>query len=172
MNLKKYATLFFLGLAVAACGGANRTVITAPQSEGPLTASQVVDLKVTELDVIFEDVEPAKLIHDGLLRELRKALPTCQGTGSATKMVVAVEGYAGLSSASVIIGGGGIGINGFVRFYEPGSDKLLAEYYLEEMTVFHGLLGAAEAAPLVEKLPTRFTERVCVGIFKKAALSQ
>lgn len=156
-------------LALAACGSANRTVVTSAQSEGPLTALEVADLKVTEIDVIFEDVEPAKLIYDGLLRELRRALPNCEGKGSPTRMVVAVEGYAGLSSASVILGSGGIGINGFVRFYKPASDNLLAEFYLEEITIYTGLQGAAEAGPIVEKLPARFAERVCVGIFKKTA---
>ena len=134
-------------------------------TDGPLAKDKVSLFKVVKFDVKFDGIKPNPTLQKQLLAALDKNVARCDGNGDAVKLIVIVEGYAGMSATSVLLGGGGMGISGFVQFRHSVSNDLFAEFYVDELIAYAGLIDVVVAAEEVDKLATYYAEKICKGIF-------
>lgn len=134
-------------------------------TDGPLAKDKVGLFKVVEFDVKFDGIERNPILQKQLLAALNKNVARCDGDGDAVKLTVIVEGYAGMSATSVLLGGGAMGISGFVQFRHSVSNDLFAEFYVDQSIAYAGLIEIVVAAEEIDKLATNYAKKICKGIF-------
>lgn len=163
--------IWFAALFSIICVGCQATQLEVPvtHTDGHLSKNHIRSIEIVDFDVVFDGVTPVPVIREQLLSQLRQKVTRCDGSQIPARLVVTIEGYTGVSGASVLIGGGAVSISGFAKFLSPENKELLAEYYLDVSVLYAGLTGAAQAADEVDQLASTYATKICDRIFARNA---
>ena len=78
-----------------------------------------------------------------------------------------MAGFKEQSGAATILLGDSIMLSALVEFREPGTNKLVGEYYNTAFKVSGGLIGALALSNAHNQLPKRYALDLCSQFFKR-----
>jgi hypothetical protein len=140
------------------------------------TVSSLSDEEVSKIGIGQIRVEQGNVAVDPELRpELQAALEnhlrTCAPGINKRDIVVKVDNFKRRNPAAVILIGDTNNLAGSVQIQSPTEgNKVLAEYYVDELQGGGGLIGLALLSAPEKNLSNGFAKKICTHVFKRAGV--
>jgi hypothetical protein len=141
------------------------------------TVSGLSDEEASKIGINQIRVEQGTVPMDPELRPelqaaLEKHLRFCATGDQKRDVVVKVDNFKRRNPAAVILIGDTNNLAGPVQIVSPGDNKVLAEYYVDELQGGGGLLGLAILSAPEKNLSNGFARKICSNVFKRPGVDE
>lgn len=144
-----------------------QTIETVMPAGITLTPPQIQAIKIASISVESRGTVTDTRIATALKERLDEVMPMCATGTNPVDMHVRVDGFKEQSGAATILLGDSISLSALIEFKEPGSDKLVGEYYNSSFKIAGGLIGALALSDAHHQLPRRYALDLCSQFFKR-----
>jgi len=153
--------------AMMACAALTGCVNPVKPVQG-LPADEVSRITVTKIGITAGAEVPDE-VKLNLQAALEKHLTNCTAGGNLGRaLLVRIDNFKKRNAGAVILLGDSNNLAGQVRFVDPADpNKMVGEYYIDEVQAGGGLLGLAMLENAEKNMPERFARSVCKRIFNK-----
>lgn len=103
---------------------------------------------------------------------LEKHLRFCATGDQKRDVVVKVDNFKRRNPAAVLLIGDTNNLAGPVQIVSPSDNKVLAEYYVDELQGGGGLLGLAILSAPEKNLSNGFAKKICTSVFKRPGVDE
>lgn len=144
-----------------------QTIETVKPAGLTLTPPEIQSIQVASIVVKSRSTVADTQIAPALQSRLDEVIPMCATGTQPYDMHVRVDGFKEQSGAATILLGDSIMLSALVEFREPGTNKLVGEYYNTAFKVSGGLIGALALSNAHNQLPKRYALDLCSQFFKR-----
>lgn len=164
MSIKRHWALPILFVVILSGCQTLETVKPAGMS---LTQPEIQSIQVASIVVKSRSSVADTRIASALQSRLEEVMPLCATGTQPYDMHVRVDGFKEQSGAATILLGDSINLSALVEFREPGTNKLVGEYYNSAFKMSGGLIGALALSDAHNQLPKRYALDLCSQLFKR-----